>query len=37
VSFDFGENSVQRPVAVERVDDRQDYGEERFVIIGKIG
>ena len=22
------------PFAIERVDDREDYGEERFVIIG---
>jgi hypothetical protein len=22
------------PFAIERIDDRQDYGEERFVILG---
>ena len=30
----FGQDGVQRPFAIERLDDRQDYGEDRFVIIG---
>jgi uncharacterized DUF497 family protein len=24
------------PFATERVDDREDYGEERFVIVGRV-
>jgi len=35
VSFDLAKTVFKDPLAVERVDDRQDYGEERFVIIGR--
>ena len=34
VSFELAKTVFQDPFAVERVDDREDYGEERFVIIG---
>lgn len=29
-----GNDCVQDPFAVERLDDREDYTEERFIIIG---
>ena len=34
VSFDLAKTVFEDPFAVERLDDREDYGEERFVIIG---
>jgi uncharacterized DUF497 family protein len=34
VSFDLAKTVFRDPFAVERLDDREDYGEERFVIIG---
>jgi uncharacterized DUF497 family protein len=34
VSFELAKTVFKDPFAVERVDDREDYGEERFVIIG---
>ena len=34
VSFEFAKLVFNDPFAVEREDDRQDYGEERFVLIG---
>jgi uncharacterized protein len=34
VSFDLAKTVFDDPFAVERLDDREDYGEERFVIIG---
>jgi uncharacterized DUF497 family protein len=34
VSFDLATTVFKDPLAVERLDDRQDYGEQRFVIIG---
>ena len=34
VSFDLATTVFKDPCAVERLDDREDYGEERFVIIG---
>ena len=34
VSFDLACTVFRDPFAIERVDDREDYGEERFVIIG---
>lgn len=34
VSFDLAKKVFQDPFAVEYLDDRQDYGEERLVIIG---
>ena len=35
VSFDLAKTVFRDPLAVERVDDRKDYGEERFVIVGR--
>jgi uncharacterized DUF497 family protein len=34
VSFDLAATVFKDPFAVERLDDREDYGEERFVLIG---
>ena len=34
VSFDLATTVFKDPFAIERLDDRQDYGEERFVMIG---
>ena len=34
VSFDLAKTVFDDPFAIERLDDREDYGEERFVMIG---
>jgi len=34
VSFELAKTVFKDPFAIGRVDDREDYGEERFVIIG---
>jgi hypothetical protein len=34
VSFNLAKTVFRDPFAVERLDDREDYGEGRFVIIG---
>ena len=34
VSFELAKKVFKDPFAVEFLDDRRDYGEERFVIIG---
>jgi len=34
VSFELATTVFKDPFAIELVDDREDYGEERFVIIG---
>jgi len=34
VSFDLAKTVFQDPFAIERLADREDYGEERFVIVG---
>jgi uncharacterized protein len=34
VSFDLAKTVFNDPFAIERLDDREDYGEERFVMIG---
>jgi uncharacterized DUF497 family protein len=34
VSFDLATTAFRDPFAVERIDDREEYGEQRFVIIG---
>jgi uncharacterized DUF497 family protein len=34
VSFDLATTVFRDPFAVERLDDREEHGEERFVIIG---
>lgn len=35
VSFDLAKTVFKDPFAIERLDDREDYGEERFVVIGR--
>jgi uncharacterized protein len=37
VNFELAKLVFKDPFAVEFLDDRQDYGEERFVIIGTVG
>jgi uncharacterized DUF497 family protein len=34
VSFDVAKTVFKDPFAIERLDDREDYGEARFVLIG---
>ena len=34
VSFDVAKTVFKDPFAIERLDDREDYGESRFVVIG---
>lgn len=34
VSFELAKTVFKDPFAIERLDDREDYGEERFVLIG---
>ncbi len=34
VGFELAKNVFKDPLAVEFLDDRQDYGEDRFVTIG---
>jgi len=34
VSFDLAKTVFKDPFAVERLDDREDYGEDLFVLIG---
>jgi len=34
LSFELAKTVFKDPFAIERVDDREDYGEERLVIIG---
>ena len=34
VSFDLAKTVFKDPFAIERLDDREEHGEERFVIIG---
>jgi uncharacterized protein len=34
VSFDLAKTVFKDPFAIERLDDREDYAEERFVMIG---
>ena len=36
VGFDLAKSVFKDPFAIEFLDDRQDYGEERFVIIGRV-
>ena len=36
VSFDLAKGVFEDPFAIEFLDDRLDYGEERFVIIGMV-
>ena len=34
VSFEWAKTIFKDPFAIERLDDRKDYGEPRFVIVG---
>jgi len=34
VSFETATKVFRDPFAIERLDDREDYGEERFILIG---
>jgi len=36
VSFDAARDVFKDPFAIERLDDRADYGEERYAIIGMV-
>ncbi len=36
VSFELAKSVFKDPFALEFLDDRQDYGEERLVIIGMV-
>ena len=36
VSFDTAARVFSDPFGVERLDDREDYGEERFILIGTV-
>jgi uncharacterized protein len=36
VSLELAEKVFKDPFAVEFLDDRQDYGEQRFVILGMV-
>ncbi len=34
VSFELAKTVFKDPFAIERLDDRENYGEERFVVVG---
>ncbi len=34
VSFELAKTVFKDPFAIERLDDREDYGEERYILIG---
>jgi uncharacterized DUF497 family protein len=34
VDFELAKTVFKDPFAIERLDDREDYGEERFVLVG---
>jgi uncharacterized protein len=34
VRFDLAKTVFKDPFAIERLDDREDYGERRFVVVG---
>ena len=36
VSFTIARAVFRDPFAIERLDDRHDYGEERFVVVGVV-
>jgi len=36
VSFETAIKVFRDPFGIERLDDRQDYGEERFILIGTV-
>jgi uncharacterized DUF497 family protein len=36
VSFEVAKAVFNGPFAIEQLDDREDYGEERFTVIGSV-
>jgi hypothetical protein len=36
VTFEAARRAFDDPFAIERLDDREDYGEDRYVIIGMV-
>ena len=36
VSFETAKGVFADPFAIERLDDREDYGEDRFIILGMV-
>ncbi len=36
VTFEMARDVFKDPFAIERLDDREDYGEDRYVIIGMV-
>jgi len=36
VAFEMAERVFRDPFAIERLDEREDYGEDRYVIIGMV-
>jgi uncharacterized DUF497 family protein len=36
VSFEAAQEAFKDPFAIERLDDREAYGEERYVLIGMV-
>jgi uncharacterized DUF497 family protein len=36
VTFDLAKRVFADPFAIDRLDDREDYGEHRFVILGMV-
>ena len=37
ISFDDARDAFEDPFAIDQIDDRYDYGEERWNIIGMVG
>jgi uncharacterized protein len=37
VTFEAGRDVFKDPFAIEFIDDREDYGEDRFILIGMAG
>jgi uncharacterized DUF497 family protein len=36
IGFEFSKQVFSDPFAIERLDDREDYGEDRFILIGSV-
>jgi uncharacterized DUF497 family protein len=36
ITFEMARDVFKDPVAIEWLDDREDYGEDRYVIIGMV-
>ena len=34
ISFELAKTVFEDPFAIERLDDRKDYGEERYILVG---